>query len=97
MSLMDYILGDDAASGEFVVRRASPRFIARVVSDLLGEACDPDGLSVRLDADQALADFQWIDQMPDTATLLAIADEVLAFLLHREEVEERELEEYDDG
>jgi len=96
MSLFNYLIADDARGHEFIVRRAPPRFVARLVSENDGDDFPVDGLTLAIDDDQTLCDFQWLGERPDDATLVTIVGEILQFLLHVEEMEERRLDERDE-
>lgn len=88
----DWLIADDLhGRREYVVHRAAPRFIARLVDDER-EDYNPGGVSLRLDDGQSLVEFEWIDPAPDHARLIELASEVRMALAFYEERLEADVE-----
>lgn len=60
-NLRDWLFGDNLDGHEFLIHRAKPRFIARLVDEEGGEGFEIDGLTVSIDDGQTLAEFEWLD------------------------------------
>lgn len=82
----DWLFADDVYGlAEYVIHRASPRFIARLVDDEVDDF-DPRGLTLSLGSHQALVEIDWID--PPPADLSALIREVrMALAVYEERLE----------
>jgi hypothetical protein len=82
----DWLFADDAYGlAEYVIHRAAPRFIARLVDDEVDDF-GPRGLTLSLDERQALVEIDWIDPPPDDLTAL-IRDVRMALAVYEERLE----------
>lgn len=88
MQPSDWLVADDAyGAAEYIIHRAAPRFIARLVDDELDDY-SPGGLTLGLDDTQSLVEIDWIDRPPaDLTALIREARKALAVYEERLEAD----------
>lgn len=86
MNPNSWLIAEDLhGRAEYLVHRASPRFIARIVDEDLDDY-DPDGITLSLDDSQTLVEIDWIDPPPHDLLQL-IREARMALAIYEERLE----------
>lgn len=95
-NLRDWLFADDLDGHEWLIHRAAPRFIARIVDDQGGEEASIHGLTVSIDEGQSLSDFQFIGPAPTIEEWQHLLPQIRVALAAYEERLEADIERLDD-